>query len=251
MNPFFSIVIPTYNSAKNLESCIKSILNQTFRNYEIIIVDGLSEDETCSIVAKCADDRIKIGSEKDNGIYDAMNKGITRSSGNWLYFLGSDDKLYDDRVLEDIRKIIKKTGRKLIYGDVKILGNTSWASDGSIYDGQFDLKKLVKKNISHQGIFYDAAFIRKEIGFFNPKYRVCADWDLNMRCWKKTKFKYFKRTIALFSAGGVSTFDSYDQNFFMDFDDNIVKYFGEKIENISRPSFLRRLRSFNFKKSSY
>ncbi len=251
MNPFYSIVIPTYNSAKNLESCIKSILNQTFRNFEINIVDGLSEDETCSIVAKCADDRIKIVSEKDNGIYDAMNKGITRSSGNWLYFLGSDDKLYDNRVLEDIRKIIGRTRRKLIYGDVKILGNTSWASDGCIYDGQFDLKKLIKKNISHQGIFYDALFIRNEIGYFNTKYRVCADWDFNMRCWEKTKFKYFKRTIALFKAGGLSTSAIDDQNFYMDLDKNIVKYFGKKIEQISSPSFLNRLKLFNSKRRSY
>jgi glycosyltransferase involved in cell wall biosynthesis len=251
MNPFFSIVIPTYNSAKNLRSCIKSIFDQTFGDYEIIIVDGMSEDETCSIAKNYADNRINIISEKDNGVYDAMNKGIARSTGQWLYFLGSDDQLFDNKVLKDVKEVIGRAKSKLIYGNVKILGNTAWASDGTIYDGSFYIEKLLKKNICHQSIFYKASFIRDEIGVFNVRYRVCADWDLNMRCWQKTKSKYFRRTMALFNAGGISTFSADDQNFKKDFDENKLKYFGEKIEKISRPTFLDRLKLFRSGKNNF
>src|ERR1700683_2957242 len=99
-----------------------------------------------------------------------MNKGIDSSSGQWMYFLGSDDKLYNEKVLDDVKNLLIKLKSNVIYGNVKIVGDTSWAKDGEIYDGVFDKKKLLKKNICHQSVFYNRNFIRTKIGHFNTNY---------------------------------------------------------------------------------
>src|SRR5688572_23331397 len=101
-SPMFSIIIPTLNSEAHIRRSLESVLHQSFPNFEILIVDGLSVDQTLSIVQQENDARITTYSEKDHGIYDAMNKGITLAKGKWLYFLGSDDVLYDNNVFQDV-----------------------------------------------------------------------------------------------------------------------------------------------------
>src|ERR1035441_6988489 len=101
-----SIVIPTFNSGATIEHCLTSIACQTFSDCEIIIQDGGSTDNTIDLVrdwekANAGVD-VKLRQEKDTGIYDAMNKAVLRASGEWLYFLGSDDELHDPHVLERV-----------------------------------------------------------------------------------------------------------------------------------------------------
>ncbi|MDR2410857.1 MAG: glycosyltransferase, partial [Bacteroidales bacterium] len=86
--PVLSIIIPTYNSSKTINRCLDSILCQSYSNYEILVMDGLSSDNTLELVKAYNDRRIQIYSGKDNGIYDAMNKGIALAKGEWLYFSG-------------------------------------------------------------------------------------------------------------------------------------------------------------------
>src|SRR4249920_3431468 len=102
MNPFFSIIIPTYNSESSLNKTLDSILSQTFTDFEIILTDGVSKDDTIAIAESYNDSRLKIHSEPDKGVYDAMNKGMSLATGKWLYFIGSDDYLYNDEVLQTI-----------------------------------------------------------------------------------------------------------------------------------------------------
>ena len=102
--PLFSIIIPTFNAGKTLSFCLDSVLIQSFQDFEILIIDAVSSDNTMSIVEEyaAANTAITWISEKDKGIYDAMNKSISLAKGEWLYFLGSDDKLYDAEVLKKI-----------------------------------------------------------------------------------------------------------------------------------------------------
>ena len=102
--PKISIITPTYNSEKSIESCILSVANQTYKNIEHLIIDGQSSDNTLGIVKNYAErfSHLRVISERDNGIYDAMNKGIDLAQGEWIYFLGSDDIFYDEHVLEDL-----------------------------------------------------------------------------------------------------------------------------------------------------
>ncbi len=230
MPPFFSIIIPTFNSATQISGCLSSIENQEFKNFEVIVVDGRSADRTCELVETfiTRDARFRLFSEKDSGVYDAMNKGIGHSSGEWLFFLGSDDRIFDEQVLKDISDLSAGRQSQVIYGNVKITGKTGWAKDGLIYDGEFNLKKLLHKNICHQAIFYRAEFINKHIFSFNTKYKVCSDWDFNMRCWQKTKFIFLDRVITDYSGGGLSATVENDIQFENDFKENIESYFGKK-----------------------
>ncbi len=117
-------------------------------------MDGNSSDNTIELVKSFKDLRIRINSEPDQGVYDAMNKGIEKAKGEWILFLGSDDKLYNDEVLSDIAKVLKRTNKGVVYGDAQIDGNVSWAKGDKIYGGKFSLYRLLRRNICHQAIFY-------------------------------------------------------------------------------------------------
>jgi glycosyltransferase involved in cell wall biosynthesis len=225
MNYLITIIIPTYNCEKTIGSALDSILGQTIKEVEILIIDGLSTDRTLEIVAQYQinHSNIVVHSEKDEGIYDAMNKGIGLAKGDWLYFMGSDDTLYENETLKKVINFINKFNPTVIYGNVKIVGNTGWAKDGAIYDGKFDTLQLLNKNISHQAIFYNTKFI-KGVGIFNKDYTVCSDWDFNLRCWAKTEFYFYDIVIANFFSGGLSTNGS-DSRFEKEFIANILKYF--------------------------
>jgi glycosyltransferase involved in cell wall biosynthesis len=229
--PFFSIIIPTFNSEKTIEKCILSILNQTFKDYEILVIDASSTDRTLNLInllSKKYFSKILVTSENDNGIYDAMNKGILIAKGNWLYFLGSDDELYSNCVLENVRKRIKYFD-SVVYGNVKIVGNISWALDNQIYDGTFNTKKFKNKNICHQSIFYKRSVIINNQILYNLKYKICSDWEFNMRLWKFNYFKYINLTIANFMAGGASSKNTVDEDFAINLPTIIKQNFDKKI----------------------
>lgn len=198
-----SIIIPTYNCAATLSRCLDSVLNQCYKNFEVIIVDGFSSDATMLIVNKYVKLNANIVwvSEIDKGIYDAMNKGIKMAKGEWLYFLGSDDILLSNEVLNSMNKVFNQTkAYDVIYGNV-----TSTKFQG-IYDGEFTNDKIFLKNICHQAIFFKKEVFRK-IGTFNLKYIVHADWDHNIRWFlsKKVKKKYVNIVCAEYSDGGFSS----------------------------------------------
>ena len=223
MNPLFSIIIPTYNSETVIRACLQSICKQTFLDYEIIIIDSLSKDATIDIVKEyvAAHSNIHYLSEKDGGIYDAMNKGIRMSKGIWLYFIGADDLLYDNSILEKLVTATQSSKSKIIYGNVLVKGNAGWAADGEIYARRFSIKKIITQNICHQAIFYHREVFEK-IGLYNERYRICADHDFNIRAAANFKFTYSDLIVAIFSGGGISTTPDY--NFKNDFEKNIVKY---------------------------
>ena len=145
-----SIITPVFNAQEDIETCILSVANQSYKNIEHIIIDGFSTDNTLEAVKRYANKYSHIFwiSEKDEGIYDAMNKGIDKSNGEWIYFLGSDDVFFDRDAIERvfIRKDIEESD--ILYGNVK------FKHSGIIYDGKFNFFKLMEKNICHQGIFF-------------------------------------------------------------------------------------------------
>jgi glycosyltransferase involved in cell wall biosynthesis len=228
--PFFSIIIPTFNSGKTLCACLESVLSQSFQNFEILVMDGLSTDETVSIVKKyeAANPNVTWFSEKDKGIYDAMNKGIQLAKGEWIYFLGSDDLLHNEEVLQQVYSI-DKSKYQVVYGNAKIIGETPWAKEGHLYDGEFDLHKLLKKNICQQAMFYHKSCFTDATSPFNVDYEICADWDFNFRCWARKEFLFINITIVDFYGGGASTQRNANKRFYDNFDKNISKYFGNNV----------------------
>ena len=199
-NPFFSIIIPTFNSEKTLQGALNSIIDQGFADFEIIIIDGKSGDNTISLIEEnCrVDTRIGYVSEEDNGIYDAMNKGIDVARGQWLYFLGSDDSFSDKKVLQAVADGLKDCRCDFFYGEVMMKGIK--------YGGQFTLEKLLIKNISHQAIFYRRQLFEK-MGKYNTRFKLHADWEFNIRYFLQfgNDAKYRDILIANFGEGGVSS----------------------------------------------
>lgn len=199
-NPFFSIIIPTFNSSSLLGRCLSSILNQSCTNWEILIIDSLSTDNTLEIARNFNDHRIRIYSAADQGIYDAMNKGLKLARGEWLYFLGSDDEFFDSEVLSSIKVKLANKDVGVVYGNVisnRFKGN---------YDGAFDKYKLYNQNMCHQSIFVHQS-VFKLIGNFNLRYERWADYHHNVR-WmlnRKVKNLYLDMIVAKYADGGYSS----------------------------------------------
>jgi glycosyltransferase involved in cell wall biosynthesis len=192
-----SVITPSFNSGHVIERAIRSIQDQHFDSIEHIIVDGGSSDKTLSILKKY--DKIRWISEPDLGIYDAMNKGIKLSSGEWLYFLGADDYLMDSSVISNLFEE-KNYSSGIVYGNVI---SPKWESP---YDGEFTQSKILSRNICHQAIFYHIS-IFSQIGMYNLKYKSHADWALNIEIFldKKIKKVFVDIAIAYFEQGGFST----------------------------------------------
>ncbi|MBZ9787853.1 glycosyltransferase [Psychroflexus sp. CAK57W] len=202
MQPFFSIIIPTYSVESFLPMAVDSILKQSFNRFEIVIMDGLSNDNTVSIAEDYSksDTRVRVFSDKDNGIYDAMNMGIKKAKGEYLFFLGSDDTLYNASVLKSIYNSFINKPVDVLYGNVY--------SDrfNGIYDGIFNGEKLFYKNICHQSIFFKKTVFDKT-GFFDLKYKAHADYDHNIKWFfdNKIKHRFENIIIANYADGGFSS----------------------------------------------
>lgn len=235
MQSIFSIIIPTYNSEATLALALDSIIHQTFTNFEILILDGLSKDNTVALASSYKDARIKIFCEADKGVYDAMNKGMKLAQGEWIYFIGSDDFLYDYEVLNCIAKELESIKEDVLYGNVLIKGDSGWAKDGQIFKGKFTFQKLLRGNICHQSMFYRRSFIDKNKLEYNLRYPVSADWDFNISAHLLTKFHFMDRIIAVFNAGGISTGDAIKDPFHTE----INEKYGHLYRTSNYPNFLK------------
>lgn len=213
-----SIIIPTYNCEKVISRCIDSIIGQVFQDWELLIIDGVSKDHTLEIVRKYSskDARIRVFSEPDKGIYDAMNKGIDKSNGEWLYFMGSDDYLYNSRSLEDIF-CNNVDVFDVVYGTVYA---PHWDNR---YKGEWRTENYLD-NRCHQSIIYKRSFFGNSIRY-DTRYNVCADFAINLRWFLSPKYSshYYPVVIANYSDGGYSTQEA-DQFFFKEYAWLVLKY---------------------------
>ena len=197
---FFSIIIPTFNSERTLIECLSSVLSQTFGNYEVLVIDGGSVDSTVNILKSAGfGSKMQWITESDEGIYDAMNKGIRMARGEWLFFLGSDDFFYDSKVLTDVKdQIDRHATSKFIYGDV-------FTSDGYIQKFEsFSFDVLIQKNICHQAIFYHSSLFSAIQ--YDVRLKLLADWDFNLKVYRPSNYPvYIPRVISGYSMNGVSS----------------------------------------------
>lgn len=222
--PKISIITPTYNAENLIEACLLNVAAQSYEKREHLIIDNESTDSTPDIVRNLAKQHphIRLVSGKDKGIYDALNKGIGLSSGEWVYILGSDDAFYDNHVLEDIFAE-QETGRyDIIYGNVK------WGKENRTYDGEFSKLKFMEKNICQQAIFYSSTLFSR-FGKFEARYRLLADWVFNMQwfCREDVKQLYIDRIIATYNPYGFSS-QADDTEFIKDRASLIEQYFPEE-----------------------
>ncbi|WP_348741528.1 glycosyltransferase family 2 protein [Tenacibaculum sp. 190524A05c] len=195
MQPKVSIIIPSYNNLDQLKNCLKSIQNQNFENFEVWIIDGASTDGTQEYL-KTLGPRFNYISEKDSGIYDAMNTGIKKSLGEWLYFLGSDDRFSNNSVLEEVFSTKCDEEIQILVGNIEY-------SKGLRFQSEFSSKLWYKNTVHHQSVFYKKELFQQLK--YNLNYNVLADYDVNLKLFrKKVSFRKVETTIAICGEDGVS-----------------------------------------------
>lgn len=176
-----SVVTVCYNACGVIEDTIQSVLTQTYPYIEYIIVDGGSTDRTMDTVRQYeSDDRLRIISEPDNGIYDAMNKGGRLAGGDYIQFLNAGDTFRDERVIEKVIERIKELKADVVYGDI-IYCYPDGSKSVRVY-GQFCSSLFYYLSgdcINHQAIFAGRECFRKHQ--FNLSYRICADREWMIR----------------------------------------------------------------------
>lgn len=191
--PKFSVITVVRNGEATLRQTIESVLSQADPSIEYLIVDGASDDGTLAIIQEYGD-KITWISERDNGIYDAMNKGLLLARGDWSIFLGADDQFLIP--LKDIESSM--TDRSAVY-----YGNVMLESSGAIYEGKFSKFKLMQKNICHQAIFYPRHIYSSKR--YSTSVGMLADYEYNIEVWGSgTKFKYLDFVITRFNDMGAS-----------------------------------------------
>ncbi|NLU34695.1 MAG: glycosyltransferase [Wolinella succinogenes] len=199
--PLVSVITVVFNGEKDLEETIQSVVGQTYDNLEYIIIDGGSSDGTLDIIKKYEDSIDYWVSEKDRGIYDAMNKGVGLSAGKWVNFMNSGDYFYTPNAVLNIFSKIAPEGVDVVYGDHEIRysslkSKVVWASK--------DLSLIWKGMIfSHQSTFVDRGILKKYR--FNIFNKIAADYELfyNLSL-NKSRFYHVPIIVASVAAGGIS-----------------------------------------------
>ena len=171
-----SVIVVSLNTKNEFLQTIKSIISQTYKNYEIIVVDGRSTDGTIKEIEKLKKNFSKIIIEKDKGIYDAMNKGSNLASGEWVIFLNSGDVFFNNQTLFNIfkQRVIK---HDIIYGDTQVkYENLNYFANSSIF-----LKKTILMPFCHQSTIVKTDIVKKNK--FSLKYKYSSDFDFFIKCF--------------------------------------------------------------------
>jgi glycosyltransferase involved in cell wall biosynthesis len=204
-----TLITATYNSAASIKTCLDSVVSQDYNDLEYLIIDGKSSDDTLNVVKKYQKkySYIKLISEKDYGIYDALNKGVQLASGDVIGFVHSDDLLADKRIVADIINQLQNNQNDGVYGDLQ-------------YVDKFDLDKVIrlwksctfKSGLLKQGWMpaHPTLFLKKGVyekhGVFDLIYKISADYDFMLRVLKDNslKFAYLPKVITKMRLGGAS-----------------------------------------------
>ena len=194
----FSIIVISLNTKLDFLKTINSILKQTVKNYEIIVIDGDSKDGTKEEIFKIKNTLSKFLIEKDKGIYDAMNKGIKISSGEWIVLLNSGDVFYNDKVLEKLSSL-NLDDKEIVFGEPLV---TNEELSYIVYSKKFDDETILMP-FCHQSCIVRSHILKKEK--FSLNYKFSSDFNFFLECFV-SKIKFFKSDIIVskVKAGGVS-----------------------------------------------
>jgi len=230
-----SIITPVFNNKKTIKDTIDSVLNQSYKNIEYIIVDGASKDGTLDIIKSYKNKITKVISQKDNGIYDAMNKGIKASSGEIIAIINSDDMYYDKNVISKIAGAFKNKNVNIVYSDIVYVdkNNTDkirryWKASG------YEKGAFAKGFHPAHPSFFVRKIIYDTFGLFDPAFGISADFELMLRFMDRYNVNsyYLPGITVKMRNGGKS-----GKNFFNRFVGNINCYKAFK-KNRIKVSFL-------------
>ncbi len=221
----YSVIVVCLNAGQRLCDTVKSILGQTYRNFEVVIKDGGSTDGSVEALASAyQDSRLHVHRQKDNGIYDAMNQAVKLAAGTYFLFLNAGDSFYDEHVLERITDEIKHKKADIIYGNLY-----HKALDTIIYAAPEINDFTCYRNVPcHQTCFYHRTLFDKR-GYL-PKYTVRADYEHFLWCYYKRKAAicYVPEVIASYEGGGYSETKENRKRSARQHREIVVHYMGKK-----------------------
>lgn len=174
--PVISIITVCYNAEREIEATLKSVKEQSFKNYEYIIVDGASKDNTLKVITQSGVTPTHLVSEKDKGIYDAMNKGLALAKGEYLMFLNAGDSLYSTNTLQQIADVAEHENPDVIYGDTAIVD----AERNYLRPRKLRPPKTLTRNSFKNGMLvcHQAFLPKRELAMpYEMQYRFSADFD--------------------------------------------------------------------------
>lgn len=243
-----SIITVSYNSFNTIKKTIESVINQTYKNIEYIIIDGNSNDGTQNIIEEYRKYITYYISESDNGIYDGMNKGINFATGDYTLFLNTDDTLYDSST---IAQVVEQMEQNKVF-DVYYGNNNIINEYGTFISIPRELSLLKTKfPISHQAIFIRTNILKQNL--FDINYKYCADFkQISSLYLNKKSFKYINITISTTPISSGATYDNYiastrehfkvlkerdESVFFLEIKTILLKFIVRKIKTIT-PNFI-------------
>lgn len=205
--PLVSIITVVYNGAATIEQTIQSVINQTYQNIEYIIIDGSSTDGTQDIVNRYKDNIAYFVSERDEGLYDAMNKGIRNASGDVIGIINSDDWYELDAVSKVVEAFVSDDEVGLVYGNVLVHDKEG----GQRLAKPQELETMwYRMAVSHPAVFIRKAVYEKH-GLFDLQRGIAADYELVLRLYSRNVvFQYVEDILAHFRLGGLSQIHFYE-----------------------------------------
>lgn len=215
-----SVITVNRNNAHGLQMTMQSVLSQNHVDIEYIVVDGASTDNSVEVIEGFANDmRLRWISEKDNGIYHAMNKGIRMANGKYLIFMNSGDEFYSNDVLKDVLVDINSIPADIYYGDVNLCYSNRCVV--KTYPDKISKSFLYQNSLCHQ-----AMILKKElftnVGLYNEKLRIMADWEWAIQAILKEKksYKHLSIIVANYKMDGISYTN---EKLFREERENIIK----------------------------
>lgn len=206
-----SIITVTFNSSKTLHDTIRSVLSQSFLDIEYIIVDGLSNDKTVDIIKEYEplfQGRLKWISETDNGLYDAMNKGIRMATGDIVGIINSDDFYHREDIIEKVVEVFKTSTVQAVYGDVRFVRSNNLDKTVRYYSSKYFFSSLFRYGfMPAHPTFFTYRHYFKEFGFYKTDYKIAADYELLIRFLyiHHLKSRYLALDFMKMRMGGAST----------------------------------------------
>lgn len=205
--PRFSVITIVKDGCQFIGETIDSVLGQSYKEVEYIVVDGGSIDGTVGIINSYGSRINKFVSEKDNGISDAFNKGLMRATGDYVLFLNSDDALAGPDVLSEVAQEITRSGCPvLVYGDCDVLERSSAKV---LYRAvvAISYRGLMKgRMLPHPSLFTHISYFRK-YGVFDGEFKIAMDYEWLLRCGLKESLSHMPLLVTRVRCGGISTLD--------------------------------------------
>lgn len=201
-SPKLSVITVVYNNVRDIERTVLSVINQTYPNIEYIVIDGLSTDGTLQVLNKYRNCISILKSEKDNGIYDAMNKGLSLATGDYVLFMNSGDEIHGPDTVEKI--FVTANDADIYYGETEMINEAGESLGQRRHKAPKNFTWRSFKygmSVSHQGIYIKRSLTEP----YDPRYQLSADIDWILRAAKKAKkIVNVNQYVAKYLVGGMS-----------------------------------------------